>query len=110
MTSEKSPGPLTWHETREIALADKLDRHYLLWGKTSEYHSGGTGWMTLGNPRTGPIHIPLQATGLPAGSRLQLRAREYLARFAHGNVCVFDQRLLTFAGAANGQTVESSHE
>lgn len=94
-----------WAEPAEIPLAGVLKRRYLLWGMVDQHHrgtAGSGGWTTLSNGRTGPIRVPIQA----AGPRIELVAHEYLARFAHGNVCVFDQRLLALVDGVDGQTTE----
>ena len=78
----------------KIELEDTLDRSYLLWGQRGD-GSQSSGWTTLTNGRTGPIRVPIG----DCTARIKLKVREYLARFEHGNVCVFDQRLIGLADA-----------
>ena len=94
LLSEQQISACGWTELSKIKLEDILDRNYLLWGQR-EADSRGSGWTTLTNGRTGPIEVPVEG----CTSRMQLKVREYLARFEHGNVCVFDQRLIGLADA-----------
>lgn len=83
-----------WPEPSKTELEDTLNRRYLLWGERKG-DSQGSGWTKLTNGRTGPIDVPVGN----CTSRIQLKVREYLARFEDGNVCVFDQRLIGLADA-----------
>ena len=94
LLSEKRISADGWSEPSKIKLEDTLDRSYLLWGQRKNA-SRGSGWTTLTNGRTGPIEVPVGN----CTSRIKLKVREYLARFEHGNVCVFDQRLIGLADA-----------
>ena len=108
LMSEDSNGFPGWNGRKKVALAGVLERRYLLWGEAQTNHRAGIGWLTLGSPRTGPIQVPFRTECSQDGpQRIQLVAREYLARFVHGNVCVFDQRLLKLIDANEGQTMES---
>lgn len=112
LMSEDSCRLSGWNDSAEIPLAGVLDRHYLLWGEvgTNPSTTPPHGWLTLGSNRTGPIPVPLPSARQNAGNRIQLVAREYLAEFTHGNVCVFDQRLLKLVRAGDGKTEETSDE
>ena len=93
LLSEKQISADGWSEPSEIELEGTLNRSYLLWGEQEE--SQDSGWTTLTNGRTGPIRVPVGN----CTSRIKLKVREYLARFEHGNVCVFDQRLIALVNA-----------
>ena len=108
LMSEDLNGLPGWNDRKKIALAGFRDRRYLLWGEVRPNDGAGTGRLTLGNPRTGPMQVPLRAGCSQRGPRrIQLVAREYLAQFVHGNVCVFDQRLLKLIDADEGPPMES---
>lgn len=94
LLSERQISACSWSDAPEIKLKDTLDRSYLLWGER-ESEDQDPNWTTLTNGRTGPINVPVEN----CTSRIQLKVREYLARFEHGNVCVFDQRLIGLADA-----------
>ena len=93
LLSEKKISACGWSKPYKIKLEDTLDRSYLLWGAREDGNQR-SGWTTLTHGRTGPIDVPVGN----CTSRIQLNVREYLARFEHGNVCVFDQRLIALAG------------
>lgn len=94
LLSEKQISACGWSDPSEIELEGTLNRSYLLWGER-ENNSQGSGWTTLIHGRTGPIQVPVENNT----SRIKLKVREYLARFEHGNVCVFDQRLIALVDA-----------
>ena len=89
--------PCVWDRPTEIPLAGVLERRYLLWGSVSERSEN---WTKLNNGRTAPISVPIPVA--KSDSRIQLVAHEYLARFAHGNVCMFDQRLVKLVEVDKG--------
>lgn len=72
-----------------------VPQQYLLWGKPDADRSK-KGWTALTAARIGTLWVPLQEPP-PDNKRVALKAREYLARRAHGNVVVADQRLLELA-------------
>ena len=94
-----------WSRHQSIALSGVLERRYLLWGEIESSSSSSTkscqGWLTLGSNRTGPVPVPFFLDSRNTGTRIQIVAREYLAKFDHGNICVFDQRLLRLIRAVN---------
>lgn len=94
LLSEKQICANGWPEPCKIKLEDTLDHSYLLWGERED-GSQGSGRTTLTHGRTGPIDVPVGN----CTSRIQLKVREYLKRFKHGNVCVFDQRLVDLVDA-----------
>ncbi len=94
LLSEKQISACGWSEPSKIKLEGTLNRSYLLWGER-ENNSEGSGWTTLTHGRTGPIQVPVENNT----SRIKLKVREYLRRFEHGNVCVFDQRLIALVDA-----------
>ena len=96
MSECKDALPCAWNDPTEIQLAGALVRGYLLWG-TVDRCMKKTRWTILRNGRTAPLQVPLSTAG--STGRIQLVAREYLAQFAHGNVCVFDQRLVEIVAA-----------
>ena len=100
-----------WGDPSETPLAGVAERRYLLWGEVRQDSSVDDVWLKLGSQRTGPITIPFPFCPKPQkGDRIQLLTREYLAKFKHGNVCVFDQRLLTLVVAGNDRDRGNSHE
>ena len=94
LLSENQISAGDWSDPSKIKLEGTLNRSYLLWGER-ENNIQDSGWTTLTNGRTGPIRVPVGNST----SRIKLKVREYLARFEHGNVCVFDQRLIALADA-----------
>ena len=106
--SRLDDAPKWFRRHAEIRLEGTRQRKYLLWGKVVEPErdrESEKDWLTLGNQRTGPIRVPFASSDPKplCGARIQLVAREYLAKFEDGNVCVFDQRLYNLVVADDGQ-------
>ena len=91
--------PCEWDRPTEIPLAGVLERRYLLWGSVN-VDERKANWTILSNGRTAPISVPIPVAA--STTRIQLVAHEYLARFGHGNVCVFDQRLVKLVEVDKG--------
>ncbi len=75
---------------------------YLLWGERSpcrkDREGSDNGWTRLTTPRIGTLWVPY-VIGKDNVERIQLTAREYWRREAHGNVAVTAERLTGFQDA-----------
>ncbi|MHB1557391.1 MAG: type III-D CRISPR-associated protein Csx19 [Isosphaeraceae bacterium] len=83
--------PWTRLEIEKTPVIGTLPQTYLLWGEGTG-KSLGDGWCELATPRIGSLPVPIPNVA-PHG-RVVLRTREYLAEYAHGNVAVFEERLV----------------
>lgn len=78
---------------QQIDVHGRLSQTYLLWGEGVGPVAGlGGGWSRLATPRIGRLDVP--HSGVAAQQRVLLHAVEYLREVEHGNVVVFDERLL----------------
>ena len=110
LMSEDSSRLSGWTDLKVIALAgETLERRYLLWGEVDDVEPPSDGWLRLRSNRTGSVPVPFRSVHRSAGNRIQLVAKEYLARFEHGNVCVFDQRLTKLIRTSDGRTEDATH-
>ena len=80
-------------------VADHIDQSYQLWGQPSgwpreaDVTRAASDWVPLAAARIGTLWVPY-AAGLPDKPGVALRYREYLTRGPHGNVVLFEQRLI----------------
>lgn len=107
--------PTGWCEIdrkdRQFTVRDKQDNHYLLWGKldternAEESITPETNWSDLDEPRVGLLTVPVRGL-LSNHTHVILKTREYFAEADDdGNVVVFEERLLGFAGKQFEQIV-----
>ncbi len=71
----------------------------LLWGAVT---SAEQGWATLSEARIGSLEVPVPGPA-PSGGHVWLKAVEYVAEDAHGNVAVVDERLIGLVVEGSGQ-------
>jgi CRISPR-associated protein (TIGR03984 family) len=74
-------------------VIDTIDQKYLVWGEGTGKKTND-GWSELATARIGSLLIPLNDVG--NNQRVSLNSREYLIEEDHGNVIVFDERLIKF--------------
>lgn len=72
-------------------VLDTIDQKYLVWGEGTG-KKANDGWSELATARIGSLIIPLNDVG--NNQRVSLNSREYLVETFHGNVIVFDERLI----------------
>lgn len=77
-----------------VAVLDtkgRLDQQYLLWGES--LGPSASGWVKLATAQIGTISVPCGGV-TKAKQRVRLKTREYFKEYEHGNVAVFDERLV----------------
>ncbi|MCO1575114.1 CRISPR-associated protein Csx19 [Crossiella sp. SN42] len=65
-----------------------FEQTHLLWGTPDG--TPGSGWTTLREHRTGPLHVPISLT-TKSGDRVALTTREYIVLDDYGNASVADE-------------------
>lgn len=85
-----------WARRGEEYLAE-LSQTYLLWGKARDAEGG---WTRLVSNRIGSLAVPVEAA---AEQRVVLEVIEYTRAFEHGNVAVFEERLVRLAAAGEAK-------
>lgn len=78
-----------WQAERQSIVAT-LSQTYLLWGQGTGETSNG--WSTLAMARVGALQVPVP--NVPDKANVLLHSIEYLEERDHGNVVVFDERLI----------------
>jgi len=98
LLTEREPLLDGW-ERRDNEFLGTIRQRYLLWGKVEEAYVPG--WSSLVSNRVGKLLVPVSGAG---GQRVALESMEYLGEFDHGNVAVFEERLLglTPGGSSHG--------
>jgi len=90
--TERSPQSHAWRPLEfKYAIVGTLKQTYLLWGEGMAEQLAA-GWSTLATPRIGALPVPISGVG--RNERVLLHTIEYLAEYEHGNVAVFDERLV----------------
>jgi|DewCreStandDraft_2_1066082.scaffolds.fasta_scaffold00340_13 CRISPR-associated protein (TIGR03984 family) len=80
-----------WEKPQKTAtIIHTLKQTYLLWGQGTGETSNG--WSTLAMARVGALQVPVP--NVPDKANVLLHSIEYLEERDHGNVVVFDERLI----------------
>lgn len=77
-------------QMRRQPIRRTLPQTYLLWGQGTGSANGN--WSRLSTARIGTLDVPLP--GVPSQANVLLHSIEYLVEREHGNVVVFDERLI----------------
>jgi len=93
--SEKLPD---WTPTDSPPVIETLPQTYLLWGEGTGRPMTG-GWSELATARIGALAVPVG--NVSKNQRISLHSLEYVVEAEHGNVVIFDERLLKLE-VANG--------
>ncbi len=71
-------------------VLETFEQTYLLWGQGTGQTSNG--WSTIAMARVGALQVPVPH--VPDKANVLLHSIEYLVERDHGNVVVFDERLI----------------
>lgn len=91
VVTERPIAGLTADADKSIEFCE--ERRYLLWGKSTESKGSNPGWTRLRSARIREVCVPIDK--VTEGQRLVLRAVEYFARGAFGNITLLDERLIS---------------
>lgn len=91
LTEQNFSNELEKFDCLSTFVVDTIDQKYLVWGEGTGKKTID-GWSELATARIGSLLIPLNDVG--NNKRVSLNSREYLIEEDHGNVIVFDERLI----------------